>query len=156
MQNHRNNQHPVKHLHDVVFSEWNPTYSEPWHILKPWYIQNPIKYIRWSILLEPLSIAYLDSWYIQNLSIFRTQDIQYWESLKYSLNRTMFNLDIFTTLVYLSPNILRAQGKLRNLSNIYDGLFSTEPCVTLVCSELKVYSGLCQISIMEIFIHDIE
>ena len=68
----------------------------------------------------------------------------------------MFNLDIFTTLVYLSPNILRAQGKLRNLSNIYDGLFSTEPCVTLVCSELKVYSGLCQISIMEIFIHDIE
>ena len=68
----------------------------------------------------------------------------------------MFNLDIFTTLAYLSPNILRAQGKLRNLSNIYDGLFSTEPCVTLVCPELKVYSGLCQISIMEIFIHDIE
>ena len=36
----------------------------------------------------------------------------------------MFNLDIFTTLAYLSPNILRAQGKLRNLSNMYDGLFS--------------------------------
>ena len=30
---------------------------------------------------EPLGIAYLDSWYIQNLSIFRTQDIQNTENL---------------------------------------------------------------------------
>ena len=45
----------------------------------------------------------------------------------------MFNLGIFTTLAYLTPNTLRAEGKLRNLLNMYDGLFSTEPCVTLVC-----------------------
>ena len=65
----------------------------------------------------------------------------------------MFNLGIFTTLAYLSPNILRAQGKLRNLSNMYDGLFSTEPSVTLVYSKFKAYSGPCQISMMENFIH---
>ena len=61
----------------------------------------------------------------------------------------MFNLGIFTTLVYLSPNILRAQGKLRNLSNMYEVLFSTEPSVTLVYSELKAYSGPSQTSIIE-------
>ena len=88
----------------------------------------------------PLSIAYFDPWYIPKLSIFRNQDIKNWESLKYSLHRTMLNLGIFTTLYYLSPTILRAQGKLRNLSNMYDVLFSTEPCVTLVYSELETYS----------------
>ena len=49
----------------------------------------------------------------------------------------MCNLGIFTTLVYLNPGILRAQGILRNLTNMYDGLFSTEPCVTLVFSKLR-------------------
>ena len=65
----------------------------------------------------------------------------------------MFNLGIFTTLVYLTPNTLRAEGKLRNLSNMYDGLFSTEPSVTLVYSKFKAYSGPCQISVMENFIN---
>ena len=50
------------------------------------------------------------------------------------------NLGIFTTLAYSSPSILRAHGTLRNLSNMYDVLFSTEPCVTLVYSELETYS----------------
>ena len=67
----------------------------------------------------------------------------------------MFNLGKFTTLVYLSPNILRAQGKLRNLTNIKDGLFSTEPCITLVHSELKAYSRLCEISMIKTFIHNL-
>ena len=67
----------------------------------------------------------------------------------------MRHLGIFTTFVYLSPNILRAQGILRNLSNMYDGLFSAEPCVTLVYSELEAYSEPCQISMMENFIHNI-
>ena len=67
----------------------------------------------------------------------------------------MFNLGIFTTLVYLSPNILRAQGKLRNLPNMYEVLFSTEPSVTLVYSELKAYSGPSQTSMMKNFIHNI-
>ena len=64
----------------------------------------------------------------------------------------MFNLGIFTTLVYLSPNILRAQGKLRNVSNMYDMLFSTEPCVTLVYSEPKSCSEPSQTSMVENFI----
>ena len=51
----------------------------------------------------------------------------------------MFNLGIFTTLAYLSLNIPRAQGKLRNLTNINDGLLSTEPRITLLYSGLKVY-----------------
>ena len=104
---------------------------------------------------KPLSIAYLDCWYIQNLRLFRTQGIQYRESLKFSLHRTMFNLGIFMALVYLSPNILRVQWKLRNLSNMYDGLFSTEPCITLLYSEFKAYSGPCQISMMKNVIHNL-
>ena len=51
----------------------------------------------------------------------------------------MRNLGIFRTLVYSSPGRLRAQGILRNLSNIYDGLFSKEPCVF---SELEAYPEL--------------
>ena len=60
------------------------------------------------------------------------------------------------TLVYLSLSILRAQEILRNLSNMYDGLFSTKPCETLVLnmpSELEAYSEPSQISMMENFIH---
>ena len=66
----------------------------------------------------------------------------------------MCKFGIFMTLVYLSPNILRAQGILRNLSNMYDGLFSTGPCVTLVYSELKAYSEPCKIFMMKNFIHN--
>ena len=50
------------------------------------------------------------------------------------------NLGIFTALAYSSPSKIRAQGILRNQSNMYDGLFSTEPRVTLVYSELEAYS----------------
>ena len=62
---------------------------------------------------------------------------------------------MLTALVYSSPGILRAQGILRNMSNMYDGLLSTEPCLTLVFAELEAYSELCQISMMEKFIHDL-
>ena len=67
----------------------------------------------------------------------------------------MRNLGIFMTLVYSSPGMLRDQGILRNLSNMYDGLFSTELCITLVFSELEAYSEPCQISMMENFIHNL-
>ena len=67
----------------------------------------------------------------------------------------MCNLGIFMTLVYSSPGMLRDQGILRNLSNMYDGLFSTELCITLVFSELEAYSEPCQISMMENFIHNL-
>ena len=81
--------------------------------MKPWYfIQNP------------LQLPYLDSGYIQNLSIFTTQDIQNSrESLKY---RALFNLEIFTTLVYLSPSIVRIREILKTLSNMHDVPFPTE------------------------------
>ena len=67
----------------------------------------------------------------------------------------MCNLGIFTTLIYSSLGILRAQGILRNLTNMYDGLFSTEPCITLVFSELEAYSEPWQIYMMENFVHDL-
>ena len=65
----------------------------------------------------------------------------------------MCNFGIFTTLVYSSPGRLRAQWIIRNLSNMCDGLFSTEPCVALVFSELESYSRPCQIFMIENFIH---
>ena len=54
---------------------------------------------------EPfVTIAHLDSRYIQNLSIFRTQDnSKYRESLKYSSDRALCNLGI-TTLAYSSSS----------------------------------------------------
>ena len=67
----------------------------------------------------------------------------------------MCNLGIFMSLVYSSPGLLRAQGILRNLSMMHDGLFSTELCVTLVFSELETYPEPCQISMMEKFIHNL-
>ena len=67
----------------------------------------------------------------------------------------MCNLGIIMTLVYSSPGRLRAQGILRNLSNMYDGLFSTEPCVPLVYSELEAYSEPSQISMMENLNHSL-
>ena len=83
----------------------------------------------------------------KHLSIFRTQDIKYRESLKYSLRRTLCNLDIFITYEYSSPSILR------NPRNMV-GPFTTEPCVTLAYSELEAYSEPSQISIMKNFIQN--
>ena len=67
----------------------------------------------------------------------------------------MCNVGRFMTLPYSSPSILRDQGTLRNLLNMYGGRFSTEPCVTLVYSELEAYSEPCQICMMENFIHNL-
>ena len=107
---------------------------------------------------EPfVTITYLDFWYIQNLSIFRIQDIRYRESLKYSLHRTLCNLDIFITHIYWSPSILRipgiwwavfyetlcntgifrTRGIFRTLLNVYYEEFYSQPFVTL--SYLKLW-----------------
>ena len=68
----------------------------------------------------------------------------------------MCNLGIFMTLEDSSSGRLRAQGILRNLSHMYDELFSTEPCVTQkVSSELEAYSEPYQIFAMENFIHNL-
>ena len=56
--------------------------------------------------------------------------------------------------VYSSPITLRAQGILRNLSNMYDGMFSTEPCVTLF-SELEACSQPCQVFMTKNFINNL-
>ena len=61
----------------------------------------------------------------------------------------MCNVGIFMTLAYSNPSILRAQGTLRNLLNIYGKLFSTDPYVILVYSELEAYSEPYQIRMME-------
>ena len=50
----------------------------------------------------------------------------------------MRNLAIFTTLIYSHPSILRSQGILRNLSNMYDGLFSIEPCATMFSANIRL------------------
>ena len=131
-------------------------YSELWHILNPCYIQNPVKYIRWSILFRTLKYSIFKLLiHSKTLHIQNSRHSKYWESLKYSLRRTMCNLGIFTTLAYSSSGRLGAQWIIRNLSNMYDGLFSTEPCVTLVFSELEAYSEPCQIFMMENFIHNL-
>ena len=59
------------------------------------------------------------------------------------------------TLEDSSPGRLRAQGILRNLSNMRDGLFFTEPSVTLIFLELEAYSEPLQIFMMEIFIYNL-
>ena len=92
-------------------------------------------------------------------SIFRFVTLAYselktFQILRFSKIQFTQNLGIFTTLVYSNPSILRAQGILRNLSNMYDGLFSTEPYVTQVSPELETYSEPCQISMMENFFHN--
>ena len=118
-------------------------YLEPWHILKPCSIQNPVKYIRWSILFRTLKhsifrlMIHSKPQHIQN-----SRHSKYCESLKYRLRRTMCNLGIFTTLVYSSSGRLRAKEILKNLSNMYDGLFSTEPCVTLIFRTQGIFRTL--------------
>ena len=123
---------------------------------KPCYIQNPANIYDEMLHSEPfVTIAYLDSWYIQNLNIFRTQDIQNnLESLRYSSRRTLRNLGIFTTLVYSSPSIVRIRGILKTLSTYRMFHFLQKPCVTLTYSELIAYTEHCQISITENFIQN--
>ena len=110
-------------------------------------------YIRWSILFRTLCkyniyrlLMHSKLKHIQN-----SRHSRYCESLKYSLHRTLCNLDIFTTYVYSSPSILRTRGIwwavfyrtlcntcifrtrgiLQTLSNIYYGEFYSESCATL-------------------------
>ena len=68
----------------------------------------------------------------------------------------MCNFGIFTILAYLSPSMLRTRGIFRTLSNIYDGPFTTDPCVILAYSEVEAYSQPCQISMIKSFIQNHE
>ena len=122
------------------YSKWAFVYS-PWHIYDEVFYSKP-----------SVTITYLDFWYIQNLSIFRTQDIRYRESLNYSsLQKTLCNLDIFITYMYSSPSMLRIRGIwwavfygtlcntgifrtrdiFRTLPNVYYEEFYSEICVAL-------------------------
>ena len=69
-------------------------------------------YIRWSILFRTLCkydiyrlLMHSKLYHIQN-----STHLKYCESLKYSLNRALCNLDIFTTNAYSSPSKLRTRG----------------------------------------------
>ena len=44
---------------------------------------------------------------------------------------------------------MKTRQILKTLSNMYDGLFYTEPCVKLAYSKLETYLEPCQISIMD-------
>ena len=92
-------------------------------------------------------MTYLDSWYISNLSIFTTQGIQ--DTV--NLQNTVYT-DACVTLTYSQPLYIQALAHWEPEKD--DGPFSTEPCVTLACSELEAYSEPCQISIMENFIQN--
>ena len=103
-------------------------------------------YIRWSILLRTLCkynsyrLLMHSKLYIQN-----SRHLRYCESLKYSVHRTLSNLDIFTTYVASSPSILRTWGIwwivfYRTLCNT--GIFRTRG----IFQTLSIYaclSGLC-------------
>ena len=128
-------------------------YSELWHILNPCYIQNPVKYIRWSILFRTLKYSIFKLLiHSKTLHIQNSRHSKYWESLKYILHRTMCNPDIFKTWQIESPRntqkpvkhvwlavfyktlcntgIFRTRGIFRTMSNIYDGKFYWQTCVT--------------------------
>ena len=114
-------------IYDVTFFEWT------------------MAYIWWSILLRTLYkydiyrlLMHSKLYHIQN-----STHLKYCESLKYSLNKALCNLDIFTTNAYSSPSklrtrgiwwavfyrtlcdtgIFRTRGIFQTLSNIYDGEF---------------------------------
>ena len=137
------------------------TYLEPWYVQTLKNIENPLKRLRcivcfnesWHIYDEvfyselSVTITYLDFWYIQNLIIFITQDIRYRQSLRYSLHRTLCNLEIFIIYIYSVPGIfrtpgiwravfyatlcntgiIRTRGKFRTLPNIYYEETNLEP-----------------------------
>ena len=97
---------------------------------------------------------------------------RYCESLKYSLHRTLCNLDIFTTYVYSSPSILRTRGIwwavfyrtlcntgifrtrgiFQTLSNIYYGEFYSESRVTLAYLKYWYIQNQNAVSRISIFI----
>ena len=105
-----------------------------------YFIQNPMHYITYRLMMHSKLK------HIQN-----SRHWKYCESLKCRLHRTLCNVDIFTTYVYLSPSILETRGiwwavfyrtlgktgifKTRGifqaLSNIYYGEFYSESCVIL-------------------------
>ena len=51
---------------------------------------------------------------------------------------------------------MRTRRILKTLSNMYDGVFSIEPYITLAYSELWAYSEPCRVSVMENFVQSME
>ena len=46
--------------------------------------------------------------------------------------------------MFCYPAIYKLEAFIRTLSNIYNGVFSSEPCVTLACLEPEKYLEPCQ------------
>ena len=79
---------------------------------------------------EPfVTIAYLDFWYIQNLNIFRTQDIQNTVNTVYT--------EPCTTLAYLEPWHIQNPRHIQNTVNIYHEIFYWKFCVTLKSKHIQ-------------------
>ena len=57
----------------------------------------------------------------------------------------MCNLGIFTTLVYSSPNILKTQGMLKTLSNVWWGVFYRTLCNTGIFRTRGTFRALSNI-----------
>ena len=132
-----------------------------------------IAYIRWSILLRTLckNNIYRLLKHSKLKQIQNSRHSRYCESLKYSLQRTLCNHDIFTTYLQSSPStlrtrgiwcavfyrtlydtgIFRTQGISQTLSNIHYGEFYSEPCVTLAYLKQGIFR-IKGISIMKYFI----
>ena len=107
--------------------------------------------IRWSILFRTLCKFNIFRLLIHSKPYCIQNSRHSWhrKSLKYSLHRTLCNLDKIITVAYSNPSILRNQGKwrlsaepyntnilrtqdiFRTLSSIYYGEFYSEPYVTL-------------------------
>ena len=131
-------------------------------------------YIKWSTLIRTLCkynscklLMHAKLNHIQN-----SRHSRYCESLKYSLHRTLYNLDIFTTYVYSSPSILRTRGIWRAVfyralcntgifrtsaifqtkSDIYYGEFYSESCVTLAYLKSWYIQNQNTVSRVSIFI----
>ena len=83
--------------------------------------------------------TYLDFWYIQNPSTFRTQDIRYRESLIYTSPSILRTRGIWWAVFHgtlCNIGIFRTRGIFATLPNIYYEEFYSEPCVTLVYLKL--------------------
>ena len=134
---------------------------------------------------KPLIIAYLDSWYIQNLSTFRTQDIQNTENLKIQFTQNHVQCwhicdpctfkpwqiegpgntqkpvkHVWWAIFYRTlrnTSILGFWGIFRTLSNIYNGKFYSQTCVTSACSKSWDIQNQrhIQISITKFFIQNL-
>ena len=137
-------------------------FNELWHIYDKVFYSEPYALYNIYRLMMHSKLKH-----IQN-----SRHSRYCESLKYSLHKSLCNVDIFTTCVYSSRSILRTRGIwwaifyrtlcntgifrtrgiFQTLSNIYYGEFYSESCVTLAYLKPGIFRIKGILSIMKYFI----